>query len=631
MAESRVLWSVKKLDLCIGEQLIFQDAEFAVHSGERLALVGRNGTGKSTLLNVITGALELQGAQISRATDLRIAMLPQDFALDNEKSVIENIRDGLSDIYRLLAEFETLSGNSPRHAELEEVLYRLDAWNTEAKVAELLQKLAPGDPNRLAGPLSGGEKRRVALARALVASPDLLLLDEPTNHLDVDTIRWIEDFLADWRGSCLFVTHDRYFLDHLAGRVVELDHGKFYSYDGSYLAFLEGKARRESAEDAIEEKRKKFLRSEMEWVRRSPKARLRRNVGRLNFFEEQNAISAPERDRDMDLVLPAPERLGNKVIDFKDVDLSLGGKTLLHNFSFEFKPGCRVGLLGGNGVGKTTLLRLVTGELIPDRGQIDVAPTVRFNYIDQGKVHLDLEKSVRDEISGGVDTVDLGTEKVSVWGYLRRFLFEDDRINAKVKYLSGGEKARLTLAKELKKGGNFLVMDEPTNDLDLPSLRMLEEALRSFPGCLLLVSHDRYFLDRVCSSIFLFEGDGEIFTTDGTCDYAFAKRAERRGEIAPPVAPSPSVKPGRVVVPAERKSVLTYAERLELEKIEGKIAEAEAVVADWEQTFAAPDFFATHGADAAQCNAQFEQAKAAVASLYDRWELLEKKKADSEN
>ena len=465
------------------------------------------------------------------------------------------------------------------------------------------------------------------LARTIIGEPDLLLLDEPTNHLDVETIAGIEEFLAGYRGACLFVTHDRCFLDRIATRIIELDNGKFFSCEGSYADFLAAKEEREYAEDQAEARRRSFLRREIEWVRRSPKARLRRNLGRLKRYDEIAAQSAPVRTGQIELIIPKASHLGNKVVDMKNVTFSRGGRTILRDFSFEFTAAHKIGVVGPNGAGKTTLLKLMTRQLQPDSGEVFIAPTVEFNYIDQARVALNPERTVCEEIGEGHQFVNLGDERISIWGYLKRFMFEDERINTQVKQLSGGERARLTLAKILKGGGNFLILDEPTNDLDLITLRILEEALIDYDGCLVVVSHDRYFLNRVCNHIIAFEPDGSVTTTVGDYEYYASKRAERlaaqqkaeKKEAAKPKASVPAA-------PKNPPKKLSYKEERELESLEAKIAETEARIGEIEALFSAPDFFTLHGKESPALQKELEDKRAALDGFYARWEELESKK-----
>ncbi|WP_419646595.1 ABC-F family ATP-binding cassette domain-containing protein [Victivallis vadensis] len=624
-----VLWAAEELSLAIGRQTLYDNAEFFINAGERVGLIGRNGSGKSTLLRLITGE-ELPGSgNLTRARNLRVAVLPQDFEIDNGRSIADNVRDGLAWFLELQKKFETVSVNSPEHAEIDHLLMLHDGWNLDTKVEQVLAKLGLSDPQRPCDKLSGGEKRRVALARAIISEPDLLLLDEPTNHLDVAAVEWIEKFLAEYRGSCLFVTHDRYFLDRIATRIVELSHGKLYSYQGSYSDFLAAKAERELNEDILDAKRRSFLRREVEWVRRSPKARLKRNLGRMKRYDEIAAQSGPVRDSDMELLIPTAYRLGNKTVDLKGVEQKFGDRVIIDHLDFEFEPRNRIGIVGPNGAGKSTLLKIITQQMQPTKGEVSIASTVEFNYIDQSRVALDPEKSVADEISEGVETIQLGAEKISVWGYLKRFLFEDERINTKVKYLSGGEKARLTLAKILKQGGNFLILDEPTNDLDLSSLRLLEEALATYLGCVIVVSHDRYFLNRVCTGILAFEAGGKVVYNPGDYDYYLEKRREREAaalaaaEPARPAKPQSSAPPP---APKERRK-LSYKEQRELDGMEEAIAAAEEKVSEIETCFSDPDFFAKYGSRAAELQRQLDDAKAECARLYERWDELESKRA----
>ncbi len=623
---ANVLWAGDDLKLTIGRQTIYDSAEFTIYEGERVALVGRNGSGKSTLLRLITGDEIPSSGNITRARNLRVTMLTQDFSLDNERTIRENVADGLGYFHTLQKKFETLPVNDPEHAAIEHQLMIHDGWNLDNKLDTALEKLMlKSREHQPCHNLSGGEMRRVALARAIISEPDLLLLDEPTNHLDVTTVEWIENFLADYKGSCLFVTHDRYFLDLVANLIVELTHGKFYSYDGNYADFIASKAERELNEDILEQKRRSFLRSEIEWVRRSPKARLKRNMGRMKRFDEIAAKSAPPREDEMELLIPRANRLGNKTVNLVNVTKGFNGTPLIKDFTFEFEAGARIGMVGPNGIGKSTLLRLITGTEQPDSGEVFVAPTVEFNYVDQSRIALDPEKSVIEEIGEGVENICLGEEKISVWGYLKRFLFEDDRINTQIRYLSGGEKARLMLAKILKQGGNFLILDEPTNDLDLSSLRLLEESLAHYGGCVLVVSHDRYFLNRVCTGILGFEGNGRISYTPGDYDYYLEKR---RPAPAEETAPAPEKKQEKSKAPQKK---LSYKEQKELDGMEEAILLAESRIEEIEALFGEADFFQKYSSQSAGLQTELDSCRTEAAKLYARWEELESKRLELEN
>ena len=621
------LWSAEGLRLSIGRQTLFDGAALSIGENERLALVGRNGCGKSTLLRIVAGLETPAAGEIIRRKNLRTAYMPQDLASGSmEQTCLSFVREGLAWFHSLLERYEKVSQNSPEHMELERLLTLHDAWNTGPKLRAVMEKLRLDRPDAELRTLSGGERRRAALARTLIAEPDLLLLDEPTNHLDMESVSLIEEYLRGGRTACLFVTHDRYFLDAVADRIVELDHGKIYSCGGSYAEFLEMKAAREYAEDLEEHRRNAFLRREIDWVRRSPKARLKKNLGRVRRFEEIAAVKAPERIGSMELLIPDPPRLGNKVVDLKNISIALGGRPIIRDFSFEFKAGQKIGIIGPNGIGKTTLLRIIAGVLKPDSGTVETADTVRFNFIDQSRLALNPEARLREEVGGDSDFVDLGSVKVTVRAYLKRFLFDDDRINMPVRDLSGGEKARLILAKILKSGGNFLILDEPTNDLDLPSLRVLEEALCDFPATLVVVSHDRYFLNRVCNHILAFEpGSADIFHSAGDYD-SYVEHKDMRSPVpaAPEVRTKTPPPAAESVKPQRRK--LTWAENRELEGMEQAILSAEERIARLEEIFQQPDFYAKHGHELPRLQQELEDARGESARLYARWEELESKK-----
>ncbi len=617
-----VLWTGEGISLAIGTQILLNDAKISIHAGERVALVGRNGSGKSTFMRIVAGTEPPSAGEITCARGLRIACMEQDCTRYHDVSVRDAIAEGLAYFNGIHRQLDALRAGSAEQEKLERILTLHNAWNPAHKIEVVAQKLNLPPLDSLCGVLSGGELRKVMLARAIAAEPDLLLLDEPTNHLDIGAITWMEDFLANYRGTCLFVTHDRCFLDRIATRIVELDHGKFYSCEGSYADFLAAKAAREYREDQAEYKRQSFLRREIEWVRRSPKARLRRNLGRIKRYEETAAQSAPERIGSMELIIPKAGRLGNQVVQIENVSHAIGGKPLIRDFSFEFEAGQRVGIVGPNGAGKTTLLRLMTQQIMPDRGKIEVAPTVVFNYIGQAHLELNPSHTVLEEIGEGHEFINLGDERVSIRSYLRRFLFEDDRVNTRIDRLSGGERARIALAKILKSGGSFLILDEPTNDLDLPSMRVLEEALVGYSGCLAVVSHDRYFLNRVCTHIIAFEPDGHLFAGPGDYDYYLEHRASVRQAAAAP-APKKDAPPPRPKAPPKK---LSYKEERELAELEPEIERLEARVSEIEAIFSAPDFFANHGPESAALQNELNTLRAKIDSLYARWDELEQKK-----
>ena len=611
----KVLWTGDDLHFSIGRDTLLKGAFFSIMDGERVALVGRNGSGKSTLLRIINGQEKLDSGTVTQAKDLRVSFMPQDFDWTSEKTVREVVREGLAIFENALKEYER-TGQGGAFLDLH------NAWNLENKLDIMLEKLALPEAKAFSC-LSGGERRRALLARAIIGEPELLLLDEPTNHLDVNAVAGIENFLASYRGACLLVTHDRYFLDRVATRIVELDHGKMYSVDGSYADFLEAKAEREYNEDVLEQKRKAFLRREIEWVRRSPKARLKRNLGREKRYYEIAAQTGPERSADMELVIPPPSRLGNKVVTLKNISLTLGGKKLLDDFSCEFTAKHKVGIVGSNGAGKSSLLKLVTGERLPDSGEVEVAQTVQFNLIDQNREVLDPEKTVLQEVGAGKEHIQFGSERLTVWTYLKRFLFTDERIKTQVKYLSGGEKARLALAKELKNGGNFLILDEPTNDLDLPTLRILEEALAAYDSTILVVSHDRYFLNRVCNHILAFDEPGHPAMDVGDYDYYASRR-----KAAAPVAEPEKKKETPAPAPSPKKNSakkLSYMEDRELTALENEIPELEDEIANLEARFSNPASFTDPVREMKELTVQIETRKAELEKKYARWEELSEK------
>ncbi len=616
--------SATELTVRYGVHTVLDRATLSINEGERVGLAGRNGCGKSTFLKIAAGDLAPDDGQITRRRDLMTGYLPQAFALDETASVHTNILAGAKHVLDLIEEYERTPAESTRSGELLHKIEHFDGWTIEHRIKSLITHLHAPDPERIVSNLSGGEKRRVALCRALLARPDFLILDEPTNHLDTESIEWLEDFLEHYPGACLFVTHDRYFLDRVATRMVELTRGNFISYDGTYNDFLLAKAQREAVEEQQEHRRQKFLKRELEWVRRKPSARRTKSIDRVARYFEMASEEAPEQELDVEMIIPPAPKLANRVIDLKQVRYEQGDRVLIDDLTLNIPAGVRIGIVGRNGIGKTTLLRIILGDLQPTRGTVEIGSRTEINYIDQNRLRIDESKTIYEEVGEGLEYVRLGDENISLRGYLRRFLFSEERINAKISILSGGERSRVILAKVLKRGGNVLILDEPTNDLDLSTLRMLEDALELFAGTVLVVSHDRYFLNRVCTHILAFEGDGYTFYDAGDYDNYVTKRTQRQAVAAAAALPAKPVEPPKKTAKARK---LTYKETRELETIEADILAAEEEVARLEGLFELPDFYQKHGHEAQALQDQLEAAKLVVPKLYARWEELEQIRA----
>ena len=538
-----VLVTAHNISVRFSEQTVLDGATLNIHENDKVGLIGNNGCGKSSLMKVIAGLIPPDAGKVSRQRDIVVGYLSQDFQLDPSKSVYENIVDGAHDVIDALREYESLPYSSEKRHLLEGHIQHRDGWNLENRIETAMHSLNVPEKQRDVLTLSGGEKRRVALCKAIIARPDLLLLDEPTNHIDTESIEWIEDFLNTYPSACLFITHDRYFLDSIANRIVELANGKCATHTGNYGDFLIDKAEREAQLDTEEKKRNMFLRRELEWVRKGPRARRTKSKSRLQKYFELAGEPGLERDREVELVIPPADQLGSTVLDFKNLAAERGGKQLFEGLSLDFTRTRKLGVIGRNGLGKTTLLKIILGEVPPSRGEVVRGERTRFNYVDQDRTSVDDTNTVLEEIGQGIEYLQFGNERITVWKYLRRFLFTDERINTKVGSLSGGERSRLLLAKVLKNGGNFLILDEPTNDLDLATLRILEEALIGFNGCVIAVSHDRYFLNRVCNGILAFEGNGVVHFSEGNYDYYVEKRRARLASLSPPPPPPRTITP----------------------------------------------------------------------------------------
>lgn len=517
--------------------------------GAKIGVLGLNGSGKSSLLRIIAGIdKEFQGEVVSDLT-FSVGMLEQEPQLDKSKTVKEVVEEGVQPIMDLLKEFEAINEKfgdpavleNPdamdklitRQGQVQEKLDAVGAWEIDNKLERAMDALRCPPPNAKVEHLSGGEKRRVALCRLLLKEPDVLLLDEPTNHLDAESVHWLEQHLAQYKGTVIAVTHDRYFLDNVAGWILELDRGEGIPWKGNYSSWLEQKHKRLAQEEKSESKRQKALERELEWVRMNPKGRQAKGKARLSAYEKLMSQETKEKEEKLELFIPPGPRLGNKVIEATNVSKAYGDKLLMENLNFALPPAGIVGVVGPNGAGKTTLFKMITGNETPDSGKFEVGETVKIAYVDQSHDDLNPEETVWQAITGGQDLILLGGKEQNSRAYVGKFNFGGNDQQKKIKELSGGMRNRVHLAIALKQGGNLLLLDEPTNDLDVNTLRALEEALENFGGCAVIISHDRWFLDRVCTHILAFEGDSQLcWFEGGFSDYEENKK-KRLGDDQP--------------------------------------------------------------------------------------------------
>lgn len=524
---------------------ILKDISLSFFPGAKIGVLGLNGAGKSTLLKIMAGVDTDFLGEARPQPDLNVGYLPQEPQLDESKDVRGNVEDGLGEageaqqkldaIYAAYAEpdadFDALAKEQQR---LENILQTSDSHNLEHKleVAADALRLPPWDAD--VSKLSGGERRRVALCRLLLSNPDMLLLDEPTNHLDAESVHWLEQYLEDYPGTVVAITHDRYFLDNAAGWILELDRGRGIPYEGNYSSWLEQKEQRLAMESKQEFSRQKTIKAELEWVRSNPKGRHAKNKARLQRFDELNSQDFQSRNETNEIYIPPGPRLGDSVIELKDVSKSYDNRTLLDGLSFSVPKGAIVGIIGGNGAGKSTLFRLISGQEQADSGEIKIGETVQIAHVEQLRDELQDDLSVWEAVSGGHEMIEIGGYEVSSRAYVGRFNFKGIDQQKKVGELSGGERGRLQLAATLKQGGNVLLLDEPSNDLDIETLRALEEALLTFPGCALIISHDRWFLDRVATHILSYEGESEIVFFEGNYTEYHEDFIARKGADAQP-------------------------------------------------------------------------------------------------
>ena len=500
--------------------------------GAKIGIVGMNGAGKSTLMKIIAGLDNDYQGNVVWSPGYSVGYLPQEPHLQDGQTVMDCVKEGVQATVDALAEYEEINNKFglpeyyedadkmnelfARQAELQDIIDATDAWNLESKLERAMAALRCPAPDELVDHLSGGERRRVALCRLLLSKPDVLLLDEPTNHLDAESIDWLEQHLNQYEGTVIAVTHDRYFLDDVAGWILELDRGEGIPWQGNYSSWLDQKTKRMEQEEKSASKRRKTLERELEWVRMSPKARQAKGKARLNSYERMLNEDQKEREEKLEIFIPNGPRLGNKVINAENIGKSFGSKHLFSNLNFMLPPNGIVGVIGPNGAGKTTLFRMIMGLETADEGTFEVGETVKIAYVDQNHKDIVADKSVYEVMSQGNELMRLGGKEINVRAYLSRFNFSGADQEKKCGVLSGGERNRLHLAMALKEGGNVLLLDEPTNDIDVNTLRALEEGLENFAGCAVVISHDRWFLDRICTHIIAFEGDGNVFSFEGS-------------------------------------------------------------------------------------------------------------------
>lgn len=625
------LVSLQEVKIAFGGPDLLDGVTLQIERGERVCLVGRNGAGKSTLMKIVGGGLTPDSGEVIRARGGRVASLEQEVPRDLSGTVFDVVSEGLGGIVDLLCEYRSLghslgSGNDPGIiADLERVQHLIESsggWQIQQRVETALSRLGL-DPDAVAAGLSGGYKRRVLLARALVSEPDLLLLDEPTNHLDIESIRWLEEFLFEFRGAILFITHDRRFLDTLATRIIELDRGRVTDWPGDYKTYLTRRQAELDAEASHNSLFDKKLAQEEAWIRQGIKARRTRNEGRVRALKELRRQRSARREQtgSAEMRLNEAERSGRLVLEAKGIGHSYEGNPLIRDFSTVIMRGDKIGIIGPNGSGKTTLLNILLGSIRPLSGSVRMGTRLEVAYFDQHRAQLDDEKSVRDNVGDGYDNVTVNGRKRHIIGYLEDFLFLPERSQSPVKVLSGGERNRALLAKLFTRPSNVLVLDEPTNDLDADTLELLEEMLMEYQGTVLLVSHDREFLNNIVTSTIVFEGEGRLAEYVGGYDDWLRQRS-----VSSPGGTEKAKKrekPEKSRPKRERMRTLTFKEKKEIDTLPGLIESMEAERAGLYEILADPDFYRQDGSRIPAVKARMAELDKEIPAAYERWELLE--------